>query len=194
MAQAIIAEVLENRTGNLVDAARCQFPGMVQRSSKLLSSILSELRERTIYATISCGPDIFPDSFYPVSEIVHTRVPVLQPQPHIVDLLHVQHLWLHPVDPRNLRNLVDAAFQQSQTQRLHNEYLNLVGLHFGLLRYRLESHRAIMWWPSEDSFCESRQGDFLPEECLVFVQQRSLADVDFEDVVSIEIPSVECEE
>lgn len=38
---------------------------------------------------ISCRPDILSHSLDPIPQLVHTGIPVLQPQSHTVDLFHI---------------------------------------------------------------------------------------------------------
>jgi len=59
--------------------------------------------------TPSSRPDIFAHTLDPVAELVDARIPLLQPAPHALDLLHIQNLWLYPVDPCDLGNLINLT-------------------------------------------------------------------------------------
>ena len=84
--------------------------------------------------------------------MIDTRIPLLEPPPHTLNLLHIQHLGLHPINPRHLGHLVDGPPQQSQAQGLHNQVLDLVRLDLGLLANRPERHRAVVRGPAEHGF------------------------------------------
>ena len=128
-------------------------------------------------------PDILPHPLDPIPQLVNTAIPILQPHPHIINLLHIQHLRLHPVDPRNLRHLVDTAPQQPQAQRLHDQNLNLLRLHVRLPADGGERHGAVVRRAAEDGFGEGGEGDFLVEEGFVFFEEGGFGKVGFEDVV-----------
>lgn len=49
-----------------------------------------------------------------MTQLIDTGIPLLQPTPHALDLLHVQNLGLYPVDLRDLRDLVDRPLHQTQ--------------------------------------------------------------------------------
>jgi hypothetical protein len=125
-------------------------------------------------------PNILPHPLDPVPQLVHTRIPILQPDPHVIDLLHIQHLRLHPVDPRHCRHLIDTPPQQPQTQRLHDQDLNLLHLHPCLLADRLERHCPIVRRPPKDRLRQRRQRDFLPEEGLVGLEEGFFGEVRLE--------------
>ena len=57
----------------------------------------------------SSSPHILAHTLDPVTQVVDACIPLLQSPPHVLDLLHVQHLWLYPVDPSDLSNLVDRS-------------------------------------------------------------------------------------
>jgi len=56
-----------------------------------------------------CCPHILSNTFDPVTQLIDARIPLPQPQSHVVNLLHVKDLRLHPVDPCNFRHLVNAS-------------------------------------------------------------------------------------
>ena len=114
-------------------------------------------------------PNIFPYAFDPVPQLVYARIPILQPHPHVINLLHIQHFWLDPIDPRDLCHLVNTPPQQPQAQRLHNQNLNLFWLHMRLPRDRCERHRPIVWRPAEYRLCKCGERNLLPQEGFVLL-------------------------
>lgn len=128
-----------------------------------------------------------------MTELVNTGIPVLQTVPHTINLLHIQHLRLNPVDLRYTRNLINRPTQQTQRQRLHNQVFNLVRLHLRLRGNGAESERAVVGRTTEDHLCQRGEGDLLVEEDLVRLEQLVLADVAGEHVVGGQIAAVECE-
>lgn len=129
-----------------------------------------------------------------MTELVHASVPILQPVPHSVDLLHIQHLRLHPVDLRHAGHLVDGPTQQTKRQRLHDQVLDVVGLHLGLSGNGRESQRAVVRRAVEDHLCKRRQRDLLVQEIPVRLQQLVLADVAGQHVVGGQVAAVKGEE
>ena len=129
-----------------------------------------------------------------MTQRVDARVPILEPQPHVVNLLHVQHLGLHPVDPRHLCYLVDAPPQQPQTQRLHDENLNLLRLHARLAGDGLKRHGTVVGRPAENSLRERGERYLLPEKGLVLLEQGRAGDVCLEHGVGGQVAAVEGEE
>jgi hypothetical protein len=57
------------------------------------------------------GPNVLANPLNPVAELVDTAIPLPQSTPHALDLLHIQHLGLHPIDPRDFCHLIDCAPQ-----------------------------------------------------------------------------------
>lgn len=139
-------------------------------------------------------PYILANLLYPIPQLIDARVPILQPQPHVLNLLHVQHLRLHPVYPCYLSHLIDAALQQAQAQRLHDQDLDLLRLDARLLRDGRERHRAVVRRAPEHRFCQRRKRDLLPEEGLVLLEERAAGEVGFKDAVRGEVAPVEGEE
>ena len=139
-------------------------------------------------------PYVLPDALNPIPQLIDATIPILQPQPHVINLLHIQHLRLHPIDPRNLGHLVDTPLQQAQTQRLHDENLNFLRLHVGLAADGGERHGAVVGRAAEDGLGEGGEGDFLVEEGLVGLEQRGFGQVGLEDGVGGQIAAVEGEE
>lgn len=139
-------------------------------------------------------PYILANLLNPIPQLIDTRVPILQPQPHVLNLLHIQHLRLHPVDPRHLGHLIDAPLQQAQAQRLHDQDLDLLRLDARLLRDGRERHGAVVRRAPEHRFRQRREGDLLPEEGLVLLEERASGEVGFEDAVRGEVAAVEREE
>ena len=131
----------------------------------------------------SRSPNILPNPLYPVPELVDTGIPLLQPRPHIIDLLHIKHLGLHPANPRHLGHLIDTALQQPQTQRLHDQDLDLLRRDLGLARDRLERHSAVVRRAAEDGLRQGRQRDLLSQEHLVFFEELLLRQVALQPVV-----------
>ena len=142
----------------------------------------------------SRGPDVLSHAFDPVAQLIDTAIPVPQPPPHAVNLLHIQYLWLHPIDPRYPRHLVDTPLQQSQTQGLHDQDLDVLRLDVRLLRDGAERHRAVVGRAAKDGLGESAEGDFLGEEVLMGGEQRRHADLRLEALVRGEIAAVVGEE
>lgn len=142
----------------------------------------------------SRSPNILAHTLDPIPQLVHARIPILQPQPHAVDLLHVQHLGLHPIDARNLGHLVDAPPQQAQAQRFHDQDLNLLRVDVGLGRDGGEGHGAVVRRAAEDGFRQGGQADLLPQERLALVQERGFREVVLEHGVRRQIAAVEREE
>lgn len=137
------------------------------------------------------SPHIFPHALDPIPQLIDATIPLPQPDSHPIDLLRIQHLRLHPIDPRNLSHLVDTAPQQAQAQGLHDQYLDLRGLHIRFAGDRLESHRPVVWGAAEDRFRKRGERDLLVQESLVLVQQGGFGEVRFEDVVSGQVAPVE---
>ena len=79
---------------------------------------------------------------------------------------------MHPIDPRYPRHLIDAPLQQSQTQGLHDQDLDVLRLDVRLLRYGAERHRAVVGRAAKDGFGEGAEGDFLGEEVLMGGEER----------------------
>lgn len=140
------------------------------------------------------GPDVLAHVFDPVTQLVHALVPLLQPLPHSLDLLHVQHLGLDPVDVRDLRDLVDLALDEAQRQRLHDEVLDLVRLDLGLRGDVREGQVAVVGRTVEDHLRERGQRDLLVQEDAVLLQQAVLGDVARQHVVGRQVAAVEGEE
>lgn len=140
------------------------------------------------------GPDVLAHAFDPVAQLIDTAIPVPQTAPHAVNLLHIQYLWLHPIDPRYPRHLIDTPLQQSQTQGLHDQDLNVLRLDIGLLRDGAECHRAVVGRAAKDGFGESAEGNFLGEEVLVGGEERRHADLLLEALVRGKIAAVVGEE
>ena len=115
-------------------------------------------------------PDIFPDPLDPIAQLIHARIPILQSQPHAVNLLHIQHFGLHPVDPRHLRHLVDATAQQAEAERLHDQNLDFLWLDIGLAGDGRECHGAVVRGSAKHGLGERREADFLPQESFVLVE------------------------
>ncbi|KAJ5082902.1 hypothetical protein N7532_011945 [Penicillium argentinense] len=108
--------------------------------------------------------DILASALDPVTKLIHTSIPVLQSVPHAINLLHIQHLGLNPVDLRNARNLINRTLQQAQRQSLHNQVLDLIGLHLSLRGNGIEGKGTVVRRSPEDHLGQRRQGDFLVEE------------------------------
>lgn len=141
-----------------------------------------------------CSPDILANTLDPMTELIDTRIPILQAIPHAINLLHIQHFGLHPVDVRHLRDLVDRPLQQTQRQRLHNQMLNLVGLHLGLGGDISEGEGAVMRRAAEDHLRQRGERNLLVEEHAVRFEQLVLADVARKHVVCSQVAPVEGEE
>lgn len=118
------------------------------------------------------GPDVLPHAFDPVPKLIDTAIPIPQTASHTVNLLHIQDLRLHPIDPSYSRDLVDTALQQSQAQGLHDQDLNVLWLDVRFLRYGAESHCAVVGRAAEDGFGKSTEGDLLGEKVLVGGEER----------------------
>ena len=129
-----------------------------------------------------------------MTQLINAGIPIPQSRPHAIDLLHIEHLRLNPVDPSDLSNLVDGSLQQTQTKRLHNQMLDLIGLDLGLLGDRGECHGAVVWGTTEDSLSQGGERDLLVEEDLVLFEKLVLGDVDGQDVVGGQVATVEGEE
>jgi hypothetical protein len=56
-----------------------------------------------------CSPYISPHTLNPVSQLIDSTIPFPQANSHSINLLHIQHLRLHPIDACDLSNLIDAA-------------------------------------------------------------------------------------
>lgn len=129
-----------------------------------------------------------------MSQLVDIVIPFLQPHPHTFNLAPFQHLRLHPINPRNLRHLVDFAPQQPQTQRLHDQMLDLIGFHLRLVADSAEGHGSVVRWAAKDQLGQCREGDLLVEEDLVGVEEGIFVEVVGEAVEGGEIAAVEGEE
>lgn len=114
-------------------------------------------------------PNVLPHPFDPIAQLINARIPILQPEPHAINLLHIQDFRLHPVDPRHLRHLVDAAAQQTETERLHDQDFDFLRLDVRLACDGGECHGAVVRRAAEYGLGEGRQADFLPEEGFVLV-------------------------
>ena len=114
-----------------------------------------------------CGPDVLPLGFDPHAQPIDTVIPFIQTPPHAFNLLHIQDLWLHPVDPRYPCHLIDTPLQQPQAQGLHDQDLDVFRLDVRFLRDGAECHRAVVRRAAKDRFRESAEGDLLGEEVLV---------------------------
>lgn len=141
-----------------------------------------------------CSPDILTHALDPVTQLVNTGIPVLQPVPHPINLLHIQNLGLHPIDLRHARNLIDRAPQQTQRQGLHNQVLNLIRLHLRLGGDGGECEGAVVRWTTEDHLCQRGQRDLLVQEDPVGLEQLVLADIPGQHVVGCQVAAVEGEE
>lgn len=118
-----------------------------------------------------------------MTQLVNTSIPVLQSIPHALDLFHIQHLGLHPVDLSNLANLVNSTLQQSQRQRLHNQVFDLLGPHLGLCGDGRKGQVAVVRRAAEYHFRQCRKRDLLVEEKAVGMEELVLGDVAREDVI-----------
>jgi len=141
-----------------------------------------------------CSPDILAGTLDPVTKLVNTGIPVLQAVPHAINLLHVQHLGLNPVDPRYAGNLIDRPPQQAQRQRLHNKMLDFIRLYLCLGCNGAEGEGTVVGRTMEDHLRQRGQGDLLVEEGLVRLEQLVLVDVAGEDIVGCQVAAVEGEE
>ena len=139
-------------------------------------------------------PNILPHPLNPIPQLIDTAIPILEPHPHVINLLHIQHLRLDPTNPRNLRDLVDAALQQPQAQRLHDQNLNLLRPHVRFPTDGRESHGAVVRRAAEDGLGERREGDFLVQEGFVLGEQGALGQVGLEDAVGGQVAAVEGEQ
>lgn len=139
-------------------------------------------------------PHILSYALDPVPQLINATIPILQPHPHIINLLHIQHLRLDPVDSRNLRHLIDAPLQQAQTQGLHDQDLDFLRLDIGLLADGGKRHGAVVGRAAEDGFGEGGEGDFLVEEGFVGFEEGGFGEVGFEHVVGFQVAAVEGEE
>lgn len=129
-----------------------------------------------------------------MTELVHAGIPILQAVPHAIDLLHIQHLRLHPVDLRHAGHLVDRSAQQTERQRLHDQVFDLIGLNLGLGGDGREGQGPVVRRTAEHHLCEGGQGDLLVQEIPVRLQQLVLADVAGEHVVGGQVATVKGEE
>lgn len=128
-------------------------------------------------------PNILSYPLDPVPQLINATIPILQPHPHVINLLHIQYLRLHPINSRNLRHLIDTTLQQPQTQSLHDQYFNFLRLYICLLADCSKSHGAVVRRPAEHGFGEGGEGDFLVEEGFVGFEEGRFGKVGFEDVV-----------
>ena len=106
-------------------------------------------------------PNVFSYTLDPISQLIDTAIPLSQSYPHSINLPGIQHLWLHPIYSCNLCNLIDAAPQKTQTQSLHDQYLNLRRRHVRLFRDCMECHCSSVWRAAKNSFRKCGQRDFL---------------------------------
>lgn len=129
-----------------------------------------------------------------MTELIDTRIPILQTVPHTINLLHIQHLRLHPVDVRHLCDLINRPLQQTQRQRLHNQMLNLVRLHLSLGGDISEREGAVMRRAAEHHLRQRGERNLLVQEHPVRLEQLVLANVAGQHVVCGQVASVEGEE
>lgn len=100
------------------------------------------------------SPHVLTNSLDPVTQLIHTSIPILESIAHAFNLLHIQDLGLHPVNLRDLRNLINSTLQKTQGQSLHDQVLDLLGLDLRLGGDRRECEVAVVRGSTEDHFCE----------------------------------------
>ena len=144
--------------------------------------------------TYLCSPHILTNALDPVTQLVNTRIPVLESVPHASNLVHIQHLGLHPVDLGDLSNLINRAAEQAQRQGLHDQVLDLLGLHLGFGGDGREGQVAVVRGTTEDHLCEGGEGDLLVQEDAVLFQEWVLGDVASQHIVGRQVAAVEGEQ
>eukprot|EP00043_Microstomoeca_roanoka_P005635 m.57036 g.57036 ORF g.57036 m.57036 type:complete len:355 (-) comp13047_c0_seq1:188-1252(-) len=103
---------------------------------------------------------------------IHCVRPCTEPLCHGLDLIHIQHTWLHPVQNGNIIHLVKSAPYKTKRECLHHQQLHLVNWGLCGLANVGKGNSAIVGWSAENHLHQGQESDFFLHDMLVGLQIR----------------------